>query len=51
LADRPELIIQAVRRKQKLVTAIKRLVDACALFTVDPEDSSKWEQRPGPAGN
>jgi hypothetical protein len=31
------LIVQAARRNQELVTAIKRLVDAWALFTVDPE--------------
>jgi hypothetical protein len=31
------LIIQAARRNQELVKAIKRLVDASALFTCNPD--------------
>jgi hypothetical protein len=37
------LIVRAARRNQELVTAIKRLVDAWALFTVDPEGFERMD--------
>jgi hypothetical protein len=49
LATRPELIIQAARRNQDLVKAIKKLIDAWALFTVDPEGFERMGTAAGAA--
>jgi hypothetical protein len=41
--DRPDLIIQAARRNLELVEAVKRLVDAWAFVTCNPEGFERIE--------